>query len=348
MTMKKLFALLIPTLFLLASCSEDETGTNLTSEEASAEIHSIADNATADITKLVEAEGIDGALSLIDLIESSNFDFTARAEEAESVRERIRLISQYFVYGPSNRVASNDFITFEDIKGLYEWNPETQTFDNSASDFFIVRFPTEGSETNNAELKISQLELETITEMYDGITDEYQVPTLIEASLSVDEVVVASLDLTAEWSQDGLPVKAEVTLFLDPFTFTLGFNDSFANTSSLVTSVSVDNEVILGVDLDVEFLTDAKEDPKTIEGYVQYYAMKISGSVDAEGLNNDETGDVNDYINLELLLDDEKIGDIVFEDDIAYVVYLDGTREVLEEILEAAIQELEDAIAEFE
>ena len=342
--MLKKFAFLLTATIIFWSCSEDTEPNNQTPEEASTEIHALANQASADITTLVESEGVNGAIALLELLE--DYDFSARQSDAQGVREQIHLLAAYFVNGPSQRVGENDPFTFDDIKGLYEWNFETETFDESPSDFFIVLFPTEGSATNNAELKITDLELETIMEVEGEFVDEYQVPSFIDSYLKVDNNTVVALTLDVQWSLDGFPDKADVELFVDPFTFSLGFDQTFALSSSLVTSVQLNGENILGVDLDVKFQTEAKEEPKVLEGFIQYYNLKISGSVD--GTFDEEVDDINDFVDLELLLDDIKIGDIIFEEDLAYVVYSDGSKELLEEILEDVIADIEEFFEDFE
>ena len=331
----------------MLSCEDEATSNgDLNADIAKAELNALASQASADVTRLTESEGVSGAIDLLYLLE--DFDFSARKSYEEGVREQLHLIAQYFVYGPSSRVSDDEKpFSFDDIKGLYEWNSETESFDESASDFFIVLFPTEGSITNNAELKISSLDLIHITENIDGYIDEYQVPTDIEAYLKVDGELMVSLDFTAEWTETGFPRKADVELLVSPFTFVLGFDNTFPKSSSLVTSVQLDGEVIIGADVDVEFATERKEEPAILDGFVQYYNLKVSGNVDVPTAE-EENSDLNDFINLELLLEGEKIGDIIFENDEAYVLYSDGSRELLEEILEPVLADIEDLINDFE
>jgi len=51
---------------------------------------------------------------------------------------------------------------------------------------------------------------------------------------------------------------------------------------------------------------------------------------------------------LDVLIDDVKVGDIVFEEDIAYIIHLDGTKENLEELLEVVIADIEASFDQFE
>ena len=116
----------------------------------------------------------------------------------------------------------------------------------------------------------------------------------------------------------------------------------------MVTSIKLDGETIVGVDVDVEFETGEKEDVSFVEGFVQYYNLKIAGNMDVPTVEEEENGDINDFVNLELLLDDEKVGDIVFEEDLAYVVYADGSKELLEEIIQPVIDDIEELFEDFE
>lgn len=341
--------------FVFSSCEDDvnDGGDNgsdseggVSTEQAQLEMEMLVDQASADITKLTESDGVQGAMDLLSLIE--DYDFSGRLAEQENVRQRVHLLAQYFVYGPVQRVGEDEPFTFDDIKGRFEWNPVTESFDKSVSPFFIVLFPTEGSVENNAELKISKLELVTITENYDGYVDEYQLPSEVDGYLKIDDEEVIALTMSVDWSSDAFPEKADINLYVAPFTFVLGFDQSFESTSSLVTSVSLEDETIVGVDIDVEFETSAKEDPKSIEGFVQYYNLKVAGTVDVPTEEEEENGDINDFVNLELLLDDEKIGDIVFENDEAYVVYEDGTKELLESIIEPIIDDIDQFFEDFD
>ena len=117
---------------------------------------------------------------------------------------------QYFVNGPASKTSNEDPSPFDEIKGLYQWNPELGDLDKEESEFFIVLFPTEGSETNDAELKISDLQFETVSEF----EDDY--PTIIEGYLKVDDVKLVELSYDVEWTTDGEPVKANVALFILP------------------------------------------------------------------------------------------------------------------------------------
>ena len=349
--MKKLLTLVIPILFLLGSCSsEDEPGNGTGSEEASAMIHSTTSQASEDITELADSEGVQSLVHLFDLIESSSV-VNGRTNQQKWTNERIKVIAQYFIKGPAARVGVNNENSLASIAGLYEWNFDTEDFDYTESDFFIVRFPTEGSSANNAEFKITALEMVTLTDEF-GYDEE--LPSLIEAYLKVSDVTLASLSLDVDWSDSALPEKAEISLFLLPFEFTIGFDGTFELNSSLLVFAKKNEEVIVAIDVDVEFQSADKEIPVLITGNVQYRQLKIDGNIDINSIGID--GDPNDFINLALYSGEDKIGDIVFvleevepgyNDYVAYVQYSDGTLENLEDLLEPVFEEIELLLEDF-
>ncbi|WP_421763317.1 hypothetical protein [Ekhidna sp.] len=354
--MKKLLGALLLGLFVFTGCENDdeEKKTDLTAEEASALVHGSADKMGDDVVSLVESEGTQALVDFVKLLEGSEV-IGGRVSQKEWTKERLNMIIQFFVNGPAARTDNTEPSTFDEIKGLYEWNPETMEFDKEASEFFIVKFPTEGSEVNNAELKISNLEFVTITETDGDIVDEYEVPAIIVGYLKVDDVTYIELDFEVNWSSTGFPEKADVTLLVKPFTFVLSFDDTFAKSASLLTSISLEESLVVGIDLTVEFETDAKEEPVYFEGSVSYRDLKIAGNVDITDIADD--ANPNDFIDLALFADDTKVGDIVFvleeiepgfEDYVAYVEYADGTRENLEEILEPVLLEIEEIFEELD
>ncbi|MEO9869941.1 hypothetical protein [Ekhidna sp.] len=350
--MKKLFPLLMLGLFVFTACENDEEEKNvdLTSEESKAIVSNTVGDMESDILSLTESKGVDAASELINLLDGTEV-INGRTSQKDWTKSRLSILKQYFVNGPAGRVSEDEPTSFDDIKGLYEWNPEIEDFDKEESDIFIVKFPTEGSDTNNAELQISELEFETITDTEDGFTDEYEEVSKIEGYLKVDGETFIELSLSVDWSSEGFPITADIDLFVSPFSIVVGFNDSFGVETALVTSIRLDGDVIVGVDLDVTFESEAKEEPVLFEGNVQYRSLKIDGSVDVRDIEDD--ADPNDYIKLALYSDNSKVGDIVFvyeddvEDYVAYVQYEDGTQEELEVILDPVLQELERIEDEF-
>lgn len=354
--MKRILFPITITLFILTGCQNDADDQQVdpTVEESKEAVDASATALSDDIVTLVQSQGVNELVHLIDLIENHQL-VSGRTSQQAWTKSRLKAISHLFVNGPSARVGVSNPKTFEDIKGLYVWNSDLQDFDFQESEFFTVQFPTEGSETNNAEFQITTLELVTIEDVNGDFVDIYEVPVAITGYLKVDGEAIVELSYEVDWSAEGTPEKANVDLLVSPFTFIINFTDTFDKSTSLLASISINGELITSIDVDVSYETESKADPYLIEGNVQYRSLKIDGNLDAReiGLN----GDPNSFIDLALYSGDSKIGDVIFvleedeegyQDYIPYVQYEDGTRENLEDLLRPVFEEIETIFAEFE
>lgn len=345
--MKKLIFVSFIALFVLTGCQndEEEQTVDLTTEESKQLIDDSGASLSNDIVSLVESDGVNELIDLLNLLDEHDVMY-ARTSRKAWTKERLEIIKQYFVEGPVTKMGGKSSNSLEDIKGLYIWNPDLGEFDVEASEIFIVQFPTEGSSTNNAEFSITNLEYAEI---------DQDLPETINAYLKVDDVIIVELDYDVDWSDNGTPKEAHVSLLLAPFRFEIDFVDVFAKSTSLLTSVLINEEVVISVDVDVSYESESKDDPFLIEGFVQYRGLKIDGNVDAREIGVD--GNPNDFINLALYSDDAKIGDIIFvleedmdgtKDYIAYVEYSDGSTQNLEDVLAPVFEEIEEIFSEFE
>ncbi len=359
--MKNLLSLLLLTTILITSCGEDDgtngTSEDFTAEQAKAKMDNITSQAGDDVVAMVQSEGVDALAAFAELFQ--DFDqFSGRTEQKSWVKTKLDIITHRFVSGPAGRVNEDEFL-FDDIKGVYDWNPELGDFEKSAaSEMFIVNFPTEGSTSNNAQLKINDLQFITFTESDEFGEYTTELPTVIDASLSVDSEVFISVDATATWSSDGFPDEVDLTLILSEFEFNVTLNDLEALKTSVASSILKNGETLIAIDVDIEFETTDKEEPVVLGGFVQYSDLKVSGDIDARNLEDD--ADPNDYIDLEIFSGTQKLGDVVFvleeviedgetyEEYIPYVEYSDGTKENLEDLLEPILEDIEEALEDFE
>jgi len=352
---------------IVTSCGDSDSDEPrvLTKEQAQATLNSMSSDATADIIEITQSEGFTALTKFFDLSSTSNL-FGARIErDSKSIKSifisRVRQFKQVFI--PGNSVSALDnhdsAFDFQAHWGVYEYNPDTGEFEKTSEnvEMIVVKFPTEGSQVNNATLRITAYEEELIIEMIDGVVvDEYYSPTVIRADLTVDEVLLVDLDLQLSYSSNGDPVSGNISLFLNPFRFSLIFDDSQSTVASLSASILKGEETIAAVELTVTFVNQEKEDVEKLEGFIQYRDVKLQGSIDVLGLEALEEGNIdgdpNDFINLALFIGADKIGDIVLveevidgvEEIVLYVEFADGSRERLEDILEQVIMELDVAL----
>lgn len=346
-------------IMFLTACSNEDT-TDL--DNASAEINAIAGELNDDVVTLVQSEGVDGARTLIDLIDNSD-QFARIApyqmdENRAFVTNQIGQISYSFTTGIA-RLLNEEPADFAENKGVYVWNFELEDFEKvEESDFIVIAFPTEGSTTNNAEFRLTAF---TVIEI-----DGEELPTKIKADLTIDEnpleeeEPIIDLDFIVNYDVEGNPEVADIYLLVKPFALDINFDDSQTSTTSLEASLLLEGENLVGVDVDVEFDSNDKLEPKSISGSVSYLTLKIAGSISDDEMDESIDSDPNDYIDLALFISEEKIGDIVFvleeveedgqvfEDYVPYVEYNDESREKLEDILQPVIDELEEVFDDFE
>ncbi len=357
--MKKfnLYGLAIGLLLLTACGDDDESKTTFTVDDAKQSMSKLSTDMSADIVDITSAEGVNAVGDLVSILEL-NDPFAGRLANAEETKSWFKkhavLFKTVFVSKPTtnSRLAEEGF-DFNAHVGTYNWNPETESFDKvEGGDIIVINFPQEGSSQNNISLRITEFS----EEQFEDEFDIYYMPTAIAADLSIDDVEQIALDFSAAYNTNGDPVSASVALFLNPYTFSVSFDDTQTKTVSGSASIKKDQETIVATSLTVDFLTQQKEDIDLIDGFVQYRTIKIQGEVDVNGIESAENPDPNDFVNLALFDGSNKIGDIIFEtemvdgfeEDVPYVLYADGTKAKLEDVLKPVIDEIEDFEEEVE
>lgn len=360
--MKNILALTLLISLFLVGCNDDEGNeggnpSDENSEQASAELNSSMSTMSDDIISITQTQGVDAIQSFIDLLGTDDDAFNGRLDQQKWIQRKINQVNQTFITGATQRVLEDDLFVFEDIKGIWEWDALQGEFiltDSTDVDSFIVKFPTEGSNSNNAIFTLSELDLEVFN---DGFED-FQLPTSAKANLLVDGNEVMNVDMKATYTSEDdevLPLTANVSLGLLPYTFQMSFDDSLDTSSSASYSFSDGEGVITSTNVTVSFETASKVLPEIVEGFVTYREITISGNIDINKV--DEDGDPNDYVDLEILISQEKVGDIIFileeveaglSEYVAYILYLDGSTEKLEDILQPVIDEIEKSVEDFE
>ncbi|TRX56221.1 hypothetical protein FNH22_16415 [Fulvivirga sp. M361] len=358
------FTLIIPIAFAISCNDDEESGTPLNAEQAQVSMDNLGTDMSDDVVNMIQSDGVEAMNDLFALLDVSD-PFNGRLAELDQegrkkwFKSRSMLFKTIFVPAKSvdfNRVQEDGDFDFEGNKGIYDWDAEAEEFVKSqeSSDIIVINFPAGESETNNVSLRINDYTEKAIEEeddFFPGEIDIYYVPTKISAELSVDETVQIKLDFAASYNTIGDPVSGNASLFLNPYNFTVNFDDSQSASATLSASITEGDAVITSADLTVTFQSADKEEVKEASGFVQYMNIKLQGNINAQELDTeDEDVDVNEFINLELFDGANKVGDIVieeeededgYEEEVPYVVYADGSKEKLEDILQPAIDEVD-------
>lgn len=339
----------------LFSCNDDNKEEVATPEEAKASMDQMAVEMEDDLVQMVNNEGVDALTQLLDLVSESD-PFAGRvkpeSKSREIIAQRIKSVKAIFIPA-SARINEDDRFVFEDELGVYDYNFELQDFEQvqQGGDKIQINFPAAESTTNNATLNITAYTDVAITDEFDGWVSYY--PTVIKANLSIDGETLVVLDMTADYSADGFPEEAEISLTLADFEYALSFSDAAATKSTVSFAVNKASDKIIGTSVSVVYESADKEFIKLVEGEVSYRDLKIKGKLDYSNIDEEaETFDMNDFLDLAIYDGSTKLGDIVFEEGewetIPYIQYSDGSKEPLEDLLAPVIEELEDFIMELE
>ena len=354
MKIKNYLPALLAVLIFVTSCSENEPDDGI--DNASAEINAIAGEMNQDVVTLVQSEGVNGALSLVDLMNNS-LEFGRispyQADENRAfIAQKIDFIDHYFTSGIAVTLGEEP-AEFTDIKGVYAWDFTLQDFVKvEESDILVIAFPVDESTTNNGEFRLTEFTVVFI--------DGYEYPKTIKADLSIDDVEYINLDFAVSYSSIGDPESADIFLKVLPFALDVKFDDTQSTSSSLAVTMLLEGENLIGADATVTYTSTDKLEPVSVSGEVFYKNLRIVGSISDTEMDNSVEGNPNEYIDLDLFLGDQKAGDIVFEleeitedgftyeDYVPYVLYGDGTKEKLEDILLPVIEEIEDVFEDLD
>lgn len=159
--------------------------------------------------------------------------------------------------GNSNRAVNADSSSiqfqFDEVKGIYEWNPDSSNWDyTSTGNYIVFKFPSTATGTiNNSIVTISYTGITGVI-LPLGIDEEYSydVPGNVTMDFSVDGVSHISYDLTVTYNADGFPATIASTLTISPFSFAVNVNYSITNVGVTYT-FKKNSQIILQYGADV-------------------------------------------------------------------------------------------------
>jgi hypothetical protein len=330
---------------LLASCGSDDVRTLNPTETKQAFQNANAKLAT-DLSNLNSSSGYSAMNSLSVLTSTSNpFGRIKTTKSRGEVRDHLKAGIHSFrlkllaTSSTSGRVSETEPFDYNSKKGVYEWDFETETFKKTGTSTIIkILFPTEGSNTNNAEFQLTAYQEVATTYGYE--------PTIVKAIIKVDGVKEAELDLKVDYRNDGEPKFADIFYFVNPFSIDVNYNDTKSTSTTFSETLSKNGTVLIGVGASVTYYSASKEDGniKSASSYIQLVNIKFTIKANNSGSANT----INDLIVITITINGNKAGKVIFEQDeltgelIPYVKYTDGTTELLEDLFEDLAFELGD------
>lgn len=230
---------------------------------------------------------------------------------------------------------------FSDYWGTYTWDRATSTFTKTPATGIFINFPSDPTQlTNNTNFRFA-----TYTDgLYQANAENIYLPTVVKMSMLKDNVEIANVDYTGNFSSGSFP---------SPISVILSFKISPQNYKITVTRLSnvmFNAKVELfggdcGATLDskVTFLNDDynnldwSEDLSKIEATYTKGDFLIKGNWDARAyyqlpdINNPTANELNAVFTFSLNRGTEKIADLRFKEVGGsmkmYVYYKDGTSE---------------------
>jgi hypothetical protein len=275
-----LFLGVIAGLAVFSSCEKDEDN-NLSYEEGKQALQDLDTQMSNDMDEMMNTEGMEAVSSL------NKMDDPFSSKKSERKTQVISNIKAALVPGIDKEIlksSQGEPFNFNDKTGTYTWIDSLARWDvdpTTPSNKIIINFPADSTDmdNNNATLTIHNYE-EVPIETY-SYTDYY--PTKIVADIYVEDTKYVEIDLTASWDAYGDPTSFEATVFLKPFEF-IGSMAQESTSASVDFGISYNNEEIFSTGISATFKTDSMNLPKTIDGYLQYRAVKIDAEANVENI----------------------------------------------------------------
>jgi hypothetical protein len=338
----------------LMSCGSDSPR-SVSAADAKIAFNSVNQNLADDIGSMTETAGYSAITSLSLLTNTSNplggrMSSAKREEVRDQIKSGLYAFRSILLSAAANgRVNGDTPFNYNEKKGVYEWNSETQVFDYTGESTIVkILFPTvEGSSDNDAEFRLSAYE-----EQSTPMGDDLYSPTVVLASVLVDGIVEAELDLDVDYGNADQPVLVDINFFVKPFLLELDFNDTGSTTTSFYKTLSTNGETLLGVGLKVTYNNSSKDEEqiKNVNGYVQFLNIRFIANIDASDAAN--ATDINDIVNISIRIDGGNAGRVILEEDpitfeyVPYVRYNDGEVESLQSLFESLQLELENIMSQ--
>ena len=363
--MKKflLFALITGLALTTYSCKDESDDDR--AEEDREMLLNLSDEMIGDLDQMTESSGMQALKALMELMEIQDPMFGPDLKSTADDRYK-SLLFPSFGKKPATKSGSVEGFGFDEKTGTYTWSAEHQGWtieQNDPTDKIIIIFPTGGPEShdNNATLTLHELTSETFEDYWDS----WEQPTRLKADLFVDDTRVIEVDLSVRYDSEGEPMEIDIYLLVSPFELSLAFEDT-GSMFKVAALVRVDNLDLMSADLKLSYIIE-KDDwdydetvITSVEGYVHYGSMKISGNINIAALDeiDDVTvDDLNAYVNLRLerYPGGRKIADIDFIEEVPgdpdtiepRLTFVNGTTALAKDFFQPVADALEARLQEF-
>lgn len=302
----------------LSSCKDDEAESirptveiptdfsDLTDEQNKQNLESNGVEFVNNLTTLQNSEGVQTSISLVNWLNAAPLPENGRKATSNKAFSVIQLLARFGQGTASSkdvlagmRVREEDPQTpqelFDDVAGTYEYSVELNDWIYEAgADEIVFKFPSSETETtNNAEFAIYGLATVAVTN--EAAEYEGDLPTALQADLTVDGAKVIEYTFAASYKANGEPTAVSTSLTIQPFKFTLALKNTTAEVSSDY-SLTMNNENLIsfGAGASGNFNTDNVSEDETAvsdvinsaSSYLQVMDIKFAGNVNVKTLED--------------------------------------------------------------
>jgi len=350
----KLFSLIIAISFLMA-CNDDDTpppgGTETTVAEDRANIEATFDEALECIRLLKDGAAVDVLLrEFLGLSDGEAFNEDWIEDLTLSLEDVLVL----------DQIEENQRFDISQFAGTYTYNLNSESWVrvNDQNNRVVFRFPSSPTAASaNAELIIENYsDNEVIIE-----SERLFLPSAIDVSLTVDNILVFRFDLNdVDYADNGdfeIPISVDLEIFLSPFTLTLQVERNSTTEFTLDLNFTDGANCNWGADVNVTLDNDdfenlTEDDITSVTATVRINDLSIqslNGIAELIKLDDPSENDVNSLLDLEVLFNDVKIGDLRLDDENETVIifYKDNTSEDTATFYEDFADEVEQLFTEF-
>ncbi len=246
---------------------------------------------------------------------------------------------------------------FSHYLGAYTWHQDTQTWTKESSDHISFSFPSEENATENDVLFSIDSYVDAQATGPEGET--MWVPTVLHTQVKQNDVKVLGFDINNISFDENLfyfYTKIDASLFVSPVTADYYYEN--VSPTNFTTSYDVSNGTeSFGVSASLNTLHELDEDfteqdLKDISGDIKINTLDFRYAANLEHIadyNEDPTdAQINADINVDVYVEDEKIGILLVDNEVVYIEYNDGTREKFEDAFSGLIDGLNGLSSDFE
>jgi hypothetical protein len=265
---------------------------------------------------------------------SNDYYDGAISEFTEMLGEKLGDVIDYDEEENENR------FNFARLAGKYTWNSGSERWDVTSHNAILLSFPSSESKTaNDCEAAFTAYE----DKRCDIEGDIIYLPTKANIYLKKDNETLFSTNLSASYSEYGIPAKVTVNVYAKPLNVDVAFTQESA--TKLKADVNIENEtvaennLIIGCEATLagngitkySDLDDIKLN--VLKLTLRQHELSIVGTVDFKTLDGKRltAENINECINFDVFYKTQKVGTLkvvdLDEDRYLYIVYKDDTKE---------------------